>query len=511
MADLEREQDRLRVLSLVFEQSTEGIAVTDLDGNLLFVNEAFAAMHGYSPAEIAGKHLSTFHTPEQQPSVEEANLQLQKTGEFSGEIWHARRDGTLFPGLMHNSILRNEEGKAVGMIGTLRDITELKEAEGALQESEKRFQQIAENAREWIWEVGTDGIYTYASPAVERILGYAPEEVVGEKHFYDLFHPEERELLKAKASAILSSEESFSGFINRNIHKNGDEIWLVSSGVPVFDGKGRPAGYRGVDIDITEIKHTQEALARSEERFRTIADFTYDWEYWISPKRHYLYVSPACERISGYSADEFIEDNGLLQKIVHPEDLSLFSQHLSDYCRTPHGNKGVGKIEFRIATRSGEERWIGHICQPVYREDGIYMGRRASNRDITERKKSQEKLSRYRNNLESMVEKRTEELKRANDGLLQGIAERTKIEKKLRESEGRLKEQKNSLEEKNIALREILEQLGVEKKKFKDDVVKNIENLVLPVLRKLETEEGQYKRDYLKILKRNLEELATSF
>jgi len=128
--------NRARLLSSVAEQSTEGMAVVDLEGNLLFVNAAFARMHGYSPDELLGKNLSVFHTPEQLPSVEAASREIRGTGEFSGEIWHVRRDGTVFPTIMHNSLLRDKTGSAIGMIGTVRDITERKEVEQALRRRE---------------------------------------------------------------------------------------------------------------------------------------------------------------------------------------------------------------------------------------------------------------------------------------------------------------------------------------------------------------------------------------
>ena len=124
----QKAEERLRLLSSAIEQSTEGIAVSDLEGKLLFVNGAFAAMHSYTPEELVGKHLSIFYTPEQMPSVEAANRQLQETGEFSGEIWHVRRDGAVFPTLMHNSFFRDETVNPIGMIGTLHDITERKRA-----------------------------------------------------------------------------------------------------------------------------------------------------------------------------------------------------------------------------------------------------------------------------------------------------------------------------------------------------------------------------------------------
>ena len=135
----------LKFLSPAVEQITEGIAVSDLDGNLLFVNNAFAAMHGYTQKELVGKHLSLFHAPEQMPAVEEANQQVQRTGEFSGEIWHARRDGEVFPSLMQNSLIRDDAGRPIGMITTVRDLTEYKQTEEKLRE---RTHELSKRAKE---------------------------------------------------------------------------------------------------------------------------------------------------------------------------------------------------------------------------------------------------------------------------------------------------------------------------------------------------------------------------
>ncbi len=125
----------------------------------------------------------------------------------------------------------------------------------------------------------------------------------------------------------------------------------------------------------------QEALSKSETKFRTVADFTHDWEYWINPDGALIYVSPSCERITGYDPDEFINDQGLLLKIVHPEDLSLVGEQLTSIDSGP-----PLQCEFRIVSRKGETPWIGQVSQTVYSLDGAWLGRRVSNRDITKRK-----------------------------------------------------------------------------------------------------------------------------
>jgi PAS domain S-box-containing protein len=134
-------KDLIRFLWSAVEQSSEGIAISDLEGNLQYLNNAFAKKHGYTPDELVGKNLSIFHATHQMPSVEDANRQTKKTGEFKGEIWHQRHDGTVFPGLMHNSLIMDDRNKPIGMMGTLRDISDIIQAEEALQKSKKELER----------------------------------------------------------------------------------------------------------------------------------------------------------------------------------------------------------------------------------------------------------------------------------------------------------------------------------------------------------------------------------
>ncbi len=132
-----------------------------------------------------------------------------------------------------------------------------------------------------------------------------------------------------------------------------------------------------------------EALRRSETKFRTVADWTYDMELWRGPDGRFLYVSPSAERITGYHAEEFMADPELTLKITHPDDLAMVKEHQQ---KVAQPGKEVCSLDFRILTRSGEERWVNHYCQPVYDADGRWLGRRSGNRDITERKQMEEKL-----------------------------------------------------------------------------------------------------------------------
>jgi len=134
-----------------------------------------------------------------------------------------------------------------------------------------------------------------------------------------------------------------------------------------------------------EFHEMQKALKDSEERYRLLADFTYDLETWRGPDGRYLYVSPSCERMTGYGNKEFLDDPRVIEKIAHQEDRERVKKHFRD----DFGRGGVGHIDFRIITRDGEERWISHYCQPVYGRDGTWLGRRCSNRDFSDRKQAE--------------------------------------------------------------------------------------------------------------------------
>ncbi len=149
-----------------------------------------------------------------------------------------------------------------------------------------------------------------------------------------------------------------------------------------------------------QLKAREEDLRRSEERFRTFADSTYDWETWRAPDGKYIYVSPSCERITGYRSEEFLADPSLMARIVHPEDQAITTKHFLEDFRAEE----VIHFDFRIVTRTGEERFISHYCQGVFGRDGEWLGRRASNRDISIRKRAETELRRVNRALKVLGE-----------------------------------------------------------------------------------------------------------
>jgi PAS domain S-box-containing protein len=139
-------------------------------------------------------------------------------------------------------------------------------------------------------------------------------------------------------------------------------------------------------------------LAAEDDKFHTVADFTYDWEYWEGPERELRYISPSCERVTGYSQAEFVAAPELLYRLILPDDLHLMAAHRDDI-----GHQDEGTVDFRIMRRDGEIRWVAHACRSVFGRDGTFMGRRVSNRDITERKRAEVALQRLNRELRAIT------------------------------------------------------------------------------------------------------------
>jgi PAS domain S-box-containing protein len=141
----------------------------------------------------------------------------------------------------------------------------------AVQESEARFRAMVETTSDWIWAVDKDGVYIYASPKVEDLLGYTPEEVVGKTPF-DFMPPDEAKRMRDGFRRSVKSREPIWRLVNQNLNKGGALIWLETSSIPVFDSKGNLVGYRGIDRDITQRRKVEAERERLINQLQNALD-----------------------------------------------------------------------------------------------------------------------------------------------------------------------------------------------------------------------------------------------
>lgn len=150
-------------------------------------------------------------------------------------------------------------------------------------------------------------------------------------------------------------------------------------------------------------KHAEEMLIKNELKFRTLADYTLDWEYWQSEDEQIIYMSPSCERITGYKPKEFISNPKLLLEIIHPDDAHIYQRHFNNILSSEHRNI-IDVLDYRIINKEGLVININHVCRPVFDNNNIYLGRRVSNKDYTELRKEQEALKLSEERFRSLYE-----------------------------------------------------------------------------------------------------------
>lgn len=280
----------------------------------------------------------------------------------------------------------DDAGVLIAYDGIIQDITEKTIAEHLLQESERRFRDLFENMSSGvaIYEVRKDGSEFYfkdVNKSVERIEQVSKEDIVG-REVSDVFPGVKEFGLFEVFSRVwkTGSPEHYPVSLYKDNRIEGwrdNYVFRLPSGEVV-----------AICDDVTEKMKAVESLKEQEWQFHTMIDFTYDWEYWQRNDGTVVYTSPSCERITGYTPDEFINNPKLLSDIIHPEDLSRFEEqhYVVKKCPEPLF------IEYRIVRKDGYTRWIAHVSQLVTGPDGSSLGRRVSNRDITRRKESESEV-----------------------------------------------------------------------------------------------------------------------
>ncbi len=263
-----RDEEQLKLLASVLEQSTEGMAFCDLEGNLVSVNSTLATMHKYTRRELVGRNISVLHKPEQIPILEDIYRQTREEGTSCGELWHLRADGTCFLGQFHSSIILDDEGKPIGMVRTVRDITSTREAEKALRESEERMSTIVNTVIDGLYISSLDGHIMIANDAAARIVGYeSKEEIIG-INAMDFLAPCHRESVATEVVQAWREGKNVENRECRYVKADGTEIDGEFTCVHIRNEGGKTTGWVVASRDITQRKKAEEQLQAANTELR---------------------------------------------------------------------------------------------------------------------------------------------------------------------------------------------------------------------------------------------------
>ncbi len=371
-------EEEIRKFKTISDKAGHGVAIADLQGNLVYVNDSFANMHQYSVNELIGKNLSIFHTEEQMESVNQFNYQLKQKGSYvAEEVWHKKRDNTLFPTLMSATLVRDEGGEPLFMAGTAIDITKHKKAEEQIQ----KLSSAVEQSIDGIAISDLDLKLVYMNDSYARMHGYAPEEMKGMKLIN--LHANNK---SDEYTSIINQRNTQGSFIGEveHIRKDGTILPVYLSITLLKNDKGDSIGSIAICRDMTEYKHTLEMLeiknAALESSINGIV-------------------------IGNVEGNLTFANNSFLKMWDYEDQSEVLERNASEFWKV---NDKKQKIE--NALRSGKG-WIGELtavrkdgslfdiqaCQTSIRdENGTIISLMASFVDITESKRREEELSKYR-------------------------------------------------------------------------------------------------------------------
>ena len=265
--DLRESETRYRRL---IETMNEGLAVTDKDFRLTFMNERFCEMLEYSRYELMGHRIGEF-IPEDFQGMLEEQLNRRKRGETEPyEMAWKKKGGATIHTQVSPKVLFDDQGNYLGSIGVLTDITERKRAEEILRESEERFRGIFEQAAVGIAQVDLDGRWLLMNQRLCEIVGYRREELLV-KTFQDITHPDDLETDLNYVRQMLAGEIRTYSMEKRYIQKDGSIVWVNLSVGLMRKADGTPGYFISVYEDINRRKQVEEALQRSEDEARRLA------------------------------------------------------------------------------------------------------------------------------------------------------------------------------------------------------------------------------------------------
>ncbi|MBF0528550.1 MAG: PAS domain S-box protein, partial [Deltaproteobacteria bacterium] len=411
ITDRKKAEDTLREsearFRLIYEHMAVGVAQVSLTFRIESVNAAFCRMLGYREEELLGKYLQDITHPE---SIEE-NLRQQTLlasgmiDNYHMEKKYIHKKGHTIYAIIDTILIRDGNDQPLYCLGTVMDISAHKRAEEALRrieagkikeealrESARRVTLLAEQSRTVTWEVNPEGLYIYVSDVSEAVWGYRPDELVGQRHFYDL-HPEERrEMFKAAAFKVFELKGDFTNLVNPIQARDGHLIWVSTNGIPMLNSNGELLGYCGSDTDISERKRVEEDLLDSEERFRLTFKASPD-AVNINRLEDGLYVdiNEGFTILTGYTRADVSGKTSLDISIWHNQDdrkklVDRLKEHgyienLEANFRRKNGSIGTALMSARVITLKG----IPHIISIT--------------RDISDRKLAEEEKEKLQGKL----------------------------------------------------------------------------------------------------------------
>jgi PAS domain S-box-containing protein len=389
----------------ILENIEEGYFEIDLAGNFTFFNDTVCRVLGYPREELIRMNNRHYTDKEEFKKVFQAYNKVYKTGEPNREFGQqiTRKDGT--KRYIEGSIFlqKDSSGKPIEFRGILRDITERKRAK-------EQYQEFVEKASDIVFRTDDSGHLTFINPVTLRVTGYSEEEILG-KHFLTFIHPDLRD-----ETSKFFGRQFVKGIKNTYseypiITKDGHEVWLGQN-TQLIAEDGKVTGFQAVSRDITARKRMEEALHQSEEKYRTLLESVQEGYFEIDLAGNYTFFNDSLCRIYNYSKEELMGMN--YRQYTDKETRKNGFHEFNKVYNTGEPLKG---FTWPIIGKDKTKRYVETSASLLKDLSGKVIGFRGILHDITERKRAEEELKKYREQLEQLVRERTIKLEASNNEL----------------------------------------------------------------------------------------------
>jgi PAS domain S-box-containing protein len=392
ITERKRAEAELRTKDYAIASSVSGILLLDLDGFVLYANKAYLDLWLYTDAEEAVGHNIT-EIAANKELARRLLTSVRSRGAWRGELTAVRRDGTARDILLSASLVRDEKGVPVAIIGSVMDITERKRAEEQLQQEKDRAQQYLDVAGAILVANDIDGRVSMINRKGCEVLGYEQKEMIGKNWFNTLIPVRRRREVKEAFNKLMAGEvEPIEYFENPVLTKNGEERMIAWHNVILKDSAGNIIGTLSSGEDITERKKSEEALRSSEARYRLLAENVRDVIWSTDMDLRFTYVSPSVQYLGGRIAEEVMSMS--LGQLLTPSSKELamktFAEELVMANIEPYDPTRARTLEVEFVRRDDSILWAELKMNFMRDPDGKPVGILGVMRDITERRKSEE-------------------------------------------------------------------------------------------------------------------------
>ncbi len=401
------------------ESMMDAFVSVDMNGVIREFNQVYQDMLGYSEEELPRLTYRDL-TPEKWHAFEAGILQTQVFVQGYSEVYekeYRRKEGTVFPVELRTYLLRNTSGEPAGMWAIVRDISDRKEAEKALADSELllRESQKLSPVGSCEWEMATDKLYW--SDEQFRIFGYEPGAIAPSyQAFLAALHADDKERVIAAVNQAVEGEAPYVTEY-RILRPDGVERVIYAKGEVRRDRQGRPVRMIGSIIDITDQKQMEEALRKSEHQYRELVENANSIILRWNRRGEITFMNEFGLKFFGYSEQELLGQHVVGTIVPSDESSGRDLRPLMDeICHDPERfERNVNENQ----RRNGEQVWVAWTNKAVLDESGQVVEVFSVGSDITDRKRAEEELLRHREHLEELVAERTAELRQAMAQLMQ--------------------------------------------------------------------------------------------